>query len=237
MNKRIFSPLLCLALASTLIPSSESSAAIIYEQAFTGGTGPLAGSTPTVENYVGDNVWTAAGGGSIHLNGDIQGGGSVVLPFVPQAGQIYTLTSTLNWTSSAGDWIGVGFFNTNSVYGFLPGGGRNTPTVLSTKNGQWQLWPQAMNLNKEGGNIVTTVLDTTQTNWTVSHYQNGSSVAMSAYEYMSGNPIINYVGFVSEGSQGTINSFQLSAIPEPASFGALAGFLAIGLVITHRRRS
>jgi hypothetical protein len=230
MNKKVFSSLLSLALAWALIPSSESRAAIIYEQTFTGGTGSLAGSTPTVENYVGDNVWTAGDGGAINLNGSIQGGGTMVLPFVPEAGMVYTLTTTLNRTGG-GSWVGVGFFTTNAVYGFFP----DKPMGLSTDGNEWQLWPQGSNTAKINNDLVVK-LDTTTPFWSISTFQAGSSVASSFYQYTVANPVINFVGITSETSLGTISAFQLTAIPEPSSVTALAGLGAIGLVMFRRRR-
>ena len=58
----------------------------------------------------------------------------------------------------------------------------------------------------------------------------------SAYTYTTGNPTINYVGFVSEGTAlGSVSAFQLTAIPEPSTYAMVLGGL-LNLSLIRRRR-
>ncbi len=59
----------------------------------------------------------------------------------------------------------------------------------------------------------------------------------SAYTYTSGNPTINYVGFVSEGTAvGSVSAFQLTAtaVPEPSTYAMVLGGIATLLLIRRR---
>jgi hypothetical protein len=56
-------------------------------------------------------------------------------------------------------------------------------------------------------------LDTTRVQWTAAIFQGGVQIG-STFTYTSGNPTINHVGFVSEGTAvGCVSAFQLKAIP------------------------
>ena len=62
----------------------------------------------------------------------------------------------------------------------------------------------------------------------------------STHTYTTGNPTINYVGFVShEGPAGTavgsVSAFQLTAIPEPSTYAMVLGGL-LNLSLIRRRR-
>ncbi len=197
--------------------TSKVSAAVIYSQTFNGGTGSLVSTTPTtgVGAWTGDNI--------INRNGLLEGGwGAVSLAFTPTSGLVYDLTATINTTS--GTWIGVGFLESNTTYGFF--GDKTNPTLLNTKT-QWQAWAGPGDNYDKTSNDVLIRLDTTGPQWTTSMYQGGIQIG-STYTYTSGNPTINYVGFVSEGSEGTVSAFQLTAIPEPhtSTLASIALFLA-----------
>jgi len=76
-------------------------------------------------------------------------------------------------------------------------------------------------------------LDTTLANWTTSIYQGGTQIG-STYTYTT-NPTITRVGFVSEGSGGQVNAFQLTAVPEPSTYAMVLGGL-LNLSLIRRRR-
>jgi hypothetical protein len=58
----------------------------------------------------------------------------------------------------------------------------------------------------------------------------------STHIYTTGNPTINYVGFVSEGTAvGSVSSFQLTAIPEPSTYALVVGGIATLLLIRRQR--
>ena len=185
--------------------STLSYATVIYQQNFTGGNTPIVGTTSTT----GGGTW--AGANLINLDGNSTAGdGAISLPFTPQSGFVYELTATINVTGANGTWLGVGFLETNSLYGFF--GAKTTPTALRTAD--WQIWPQAFNANVLTSNEVLVRLDTTEALWKTAMYQGGDQIG-STYTYMDGNPTINYVGFVSTGDAvRNVSAFQLkSATP------------------------
>jgi hypothetical protein len=213
-----------LAITATL-SCGNAFAAVIYSQTFTGGTGALAGTTSTT----GGGTW--AGTNIINLNGITTGaGGSISLAFTPQSGFVYDLTATINVTAANDSWLGVGFLENNDAYGFF--GSPKTPTALRTD--RWQTWAGPGANYTQTSNDVLIRLDTTASQWTASMYQGGTQMG-STYTYTSGNPTINYVGFVTEGTAvGSVSAFQLTAVPEPTA--ALLGTLGM-LALLRRRRA
>jgi hypothetical protein len=204
--------------------TSKVSAAVIYSQTFTGGTGALVNTTPTT----GDGTWT--GDGILNRDGAVvAGSGADSLAFTPTSGLVYELTATINTTSGA--WIGVGFLQSNTTYGFLVE--IKTPTLLNTAV-KWQAWPEGVNYIKTSNDVLIR-LDTTGAQWTTSMYQGGIQMG-STYTYNSGNPTINYVGIVSEGGTGTVSAFQLTAIPEPSACSLVLGGVMSLLLIRRWRK-
>jgi hypothetical protein len=201
--------------------TSKVSAAVIYSQTFTGGTGALVSTTPTT----GAGTWT--GDNILNRNGLLEGGwGAVSLAFTPTSGLVYELTATIDRTS--GPWIGVGFLQSNSLYGWYP----NNPTALRTDG--WQIWPQAANATLLTSNEVLVRLDTTGAQWTTSMYQGGAQIG-STFTYLT-NPTITRVGFVSEGSEGTVSAFQLTSIPEPSAYSLFIGGVMSLLLVRRWRK-
>ena len=58
----------------------------------------------------------------------------------------------------------------------------------------------------------------------------------STYTYTSVNPTINYVGFVSDGSMGTVSAFQLTSIPEPSAYSLFIGGVMSLLLVRRWRK-
>jgi hypothetical protein len=204
--------------------TNKASAVTIYSQTFTGGTGALVSTTSTT----GGGTW--AGVNIINRNGLLEGEwGAASLAFTPTSGLVYELTANIS-SQYWGSWIGVGFLEANTTYGFL--GTQNTPAALRTETG-WQIWPQGVNASALTSNNVTIRLDTTLANWTTSIYQGGTQIG-STYTYTT-NPTITRVGFVSDGSGGQVNAFQLTAVPEPSTYAMVLGGL-LNLSLIRRRR-
>lgn len=202
--------------------TSKASAATIYSQTFTGGTNPLVGTSVTT----GGGIW--AGENIINRNGLLEGGwGAASLAFTPTSGFVYELTANISdqyW----GSWIGVGFLETNTTYGFL--GTQNTPTALRTETG-WEIYPQAGSASVLSNDVLIR-LDTTASQWTAAIFQGGTQIG-STFTYAT-NPTITRVGFVSDGSGGQVNAFQLTAVPEPSTYALVVGGIATLLLIRRR---
>jgi hypothetical protein len=202
--------------------TNKASAVTIYSQTFTGGTNALVGTTSTT----GAGTWT--GDNIINQNGELAGGwGAISLAFTPTSGLLYELTATISdqvW----GSWIGVGFLPDNSLYGWSP----NNPVALRTTTG-WGTSPQAGSASLLSNDVLVR-LDTTGANWTTSIYQGGAQIG-STFTYAT-NPTITRVGFVSDGSGGTVSAFQLTSIPEPSAYSLFIGGVMSLLLIRRWRK-
>jgi hypothetical protein len=209
-----------------IVGTGKASAAVIYSQDFPLNGNPLLGTTSTVGGgtWSGNNLFNIAG----YTTGS---SGAIALAFTPVSGKIYDLTATINIANANESWIGAGFLSTiNDAYGFT--GSPNSSAAI--RNGDaWTTFPG-------GGNGITSTdlrirLDTTGAQWVSSFYQGGVQMG-SAYTYTTGNPTINYVGFVSEGTAvGSVSAFQLTAIPEPSTYAMVLGGL-LNLSLIRRRR-
>jgi len=209
-----------------IVGTGKASAAVIYSQDFPLNGNPLLGTTSTVGGgtWSGNNLFNIAG----YTTGS---SGAIALAFTPVSGKIYDLTATINIANANESWIGAGFLSTiNDAYGFT--GSPNSSAAIRN-GGAWTTFPG-------GGNGITSTdlrirLDTTGAQWVTSFYQGGVQMG-SAYTYTTGNPTINYVGFVSEGTAvGSVSAFQLTAIPEPSTYAMVLGGL-LNLSLIRRRR-
>jgi hypothetical protein len=216
-------------LMATALLGSKASASVIYSQDFSTGTGsPLLGTPSTVGGgtWSGNSLFNTAG----YTTGD---GGAIALAFNPVSGFIYDLTATININPLTTTWIGAGFLPSTGAdaYSFLAT--PNTPTAV--RNGDtWSTFPGAdYSINSADLRIR---LDTTGAQWTTSMYQGGVQMG-STHTYTSGNPTINYVGFVNAegGGVGGISAFQLTAIPEPSTYALVIGGIATVLAFRRRR--
>jgi hypothetical protein len=202
--------------------TSKTSATTIYSQTFNGGTDALVTTTPTT----GAGTWT--GDNIINRNGELAGGwGAVSLAFTPTSGLLYELTATIS-SQYWGSWIGVGFLPDNSLYGWSP----NNPVALRTTTG-WGTPPQAGTASLLSNDVLIR-LDTTASQWTAAFFQGGTQIG-TTYTYAT-NPTINRVGFVSDGSGGTVSAFQLTAIPEPSAYSLVLGGVMSLLLIRRWRK-
>ena len=137
-----FAAAACIGLAST------ASAAVIYQDTFSGGsnTTPLNGAAPTTDNGPSTTwtantyaVWSDSGYTNYTLDQSGRTRDSAYLGFTPTSGQIYTLSATLTITSvdtsnaASSDFVAIGF----------PGNiqaGTNSLGNVSTLNTGWD-WP------------------------------------------------------------------------------------------------
>jgi len=206
----------------TALGCSMGSAQIIYSNNFAlGGTVNISGTAPTVAtNFAGgisSATWNDALGynntGSMLANGNNSTtlGDSWLLPFAPQSGYIYTLTGSLTFTGSPGNWVGLGFaeyapvnlssggrFADNFVNGYdhiiftessgnvqyFSGPRGNSPAIYNANSTFTANTPQTIS--------VQVILNTTGSAWTIAAYVNGVQMS-STFTYAS-NPSIGAVG-------------------------------------------
>src|SRR5690348_15888824 len=99
-------------------------AQIIYSNAFNGGAVNIRGTAPNSANsFFGSTntaTWNDALGvndtNAFYANGTVGTGlgDSILLPFTPQFGYVYTLTASVTFISDPGSWIGLGFAQNNA---------------------------------------------------------------------------------------------------------------------------
>ena len=107
------------AVVSAVLTTSAFADYTIYSDDFSGGGGDLHGTTPDIAHNIDPFVsptWHAAvdtfyDDGTIDAtptgNPDARGGGGAYLPFIPEAGHLYTLSADINNLTE--QWVGVGF--------------------------------------------------------------------------------------------------------------------------------
>ncbi len=233
---------------------SSSAATIIAQDDFSGGAVVLGGTAADV-----GGTWQSSTNYS--ANGAINDtvGGSALLAFTPVAGNVYTLSVTVNVgaANATGAAICLGFTNKNdavwntatvgtgTAYRFpnaAPGGSVPGIAYQWAINGtqQYLKGPAGTSV---GGSVVVgtsfvqkTVLDTTDANWVVSFYLN--DVFQYTYADTAGNPVlstIDSVGISNFGGRtaGSVDNFLLTQVPEPSA--ALLGGIGV-LALLRRRR-
>ena len=252
-----------IAVGLTALAATVARAQTIYQDSFGRGSGgspaALSGSSPDQETglaggsasatWLASN-WTTDG---TKANLSAPGNSQAFLPFVPQAGNFYSLTTTLNTANSSGSWwLSLGFSATsstsggqfhelNTVYAWMLERGSTAslqdqifagPGVAGVANVSTVTGPASFNV----------VLNTTASPWTASFAINGATVGstlnLPAAAQTGGSNPIQFVGFGSGGSNpgggtGSVSNFSLILVPEPASLGAL-GF-AIPTLLSRRR--
>jgi hypothetical protein len=213
---RVARNLLLAGLIASLLPSLGSAQTTIYSDTFTGGATNVNQQSPTVAldnaGAASSAIWKdGANSTMLYQNGTVNttAGDSVLLPFTPEKGYIYTLTASVTFTGNPGSWVGAGFAE-NYYY---PGAGNsqfNQATVNgydwailteSSGNVQWFSGPSTtgpeFNQNAfftagTGTHTLVLTLNTTGTKWTMSCEVDGNT-AGSTYTYTT-NPLITAVG-------------------------------------------
>jgi hypothetical protein len=106
---------------------SPGNAQMIYSNAFNGQAVNINGTAPTVANtFAGGSssaTWLDAAGTNgidFYVNGNVgtAQGDSILLPFYPQPGYVYTLTASVTFSGDPGNWLGAGFAQYYAVPGF-----------------------------------------------------------------------------------------------------------------------
>lgn len=230
----------------------------IYSDSFSR-IGDLLGSAPDVRP--GSETWVAAAAGRT-TDGSIltftTDRGNAFLPFTPQAGNIYELSVSVRTNVTDTNWLALGFMQPGANIG---GGGVGNFAFSSTAGGYaWALirgngatatFAGLGATDNQGGDPTGTYasgtfhtimirLDTTDPQWSFQSFVNGNPVA-DAYTYPVGsNPIIGAVGLSTAGGAAVnwdFDDFQLTLIPEPSTYAAIFGALALaGLLIRRRLR-
>ncbi len=235
----------CLSLASLVAGfcCPAGNAQIIYSNAFNGAAATLNGTAPTLANGLAGGVqsaqWTCTYtngmDGTVLANGALgTNAGSVLLPFTPQLGCIYTMTASLTVPASMSDWVAMGFaqFNTQTNN---PGYSRFTDNppdgygwIDASTGGSDQLFggpktsvgatPASVALPSAGTYTLQIILNTVGTQWTVSAYVNGTQIGTNIV--YGTNPTIAYAGIgqnqFAAGSLGIQwNYWSLSVTQEP----------------------
>jgi hypothetical protein len=237
-----------------LLACSSLQAATIFSDTFTpGSTDPLNGTTP--DTTTGAAAWVSASnfnadGSFLAASGTA--GASATLLFTPSSGEVYTLDSRMDVTSTTG-WLAMGFATgqstaTSANARFVNG---STPLgrvwMLMSEGGGGAAWQDGTSVGYTEDNTLSVsgtidmriVLDTTATTWTATWYAKDATASVytviKGTENVASQASINSVGFALSGSSvpGTITSFSLSTIPEPSA--ALLGGLGL-LALLRRRR-
>jgi hypothetical protein len=199
-------------------------AQIVYSNAFNGGAVNIHGTVPTIaNNFAGGTssaLWNSVSNSTtsyMYTDGTIGTGlNSVLLPFTPESGYVYTLTATVTVpTMAAGKWITMGFAaytpasNTASDSRFGSTYVNGNPWTYLTEGSGGCVFFYSRTWN-EGGNPnlmptpgtyrVQLKLDTTGASWIASEFVDGTQVGTN-YIYTT-IPTISAVGI----GQTTLNS-------------------------------
>ena len=248
---------------------SLADAQIVYSNAFDGGAVDINNQAPTYINpnaslfggssgALWDVVTNNPGGGVYYANqnGTLGSGSeSVLLPFNPQQGYIYTMSASLTFTVQppSGGWGALGFGGN-----FPPSNGSTSDPRFnqSLVNGQpWAL----LNYAAQGGgavlfntrghsagglaNLMTSlntaytidfVLDTTGANWSTALYIDNTLVTNYTY---SGSVAINSIGYGQTATtagayQWNYLALSAEAVPEPSTAGLIGAGVVMMLLVT-----
>jgi hypothetical protein len=163
------------------VPWAAARATAIYRDALKG-SGQLAGSSPSRRSGTGAAAWTAPPAGW-----ELTGAGLVAtsrgkasLPFAPQPGRIYRLEATVNVTAGGDDWAAIGFSSAAA-----PQDPAMTAAWILQRHST-ALDPNLMFFGSDAQNLriikgdsvtgrrtLVILLDTTQTQWTVTFLADG----------------------------------------------------------------
>jgi len=258
-------------LAGMIICCSATAAQTIYFNDFTAGNGStLHGTAPTLANaFAGGsgaatwNVLSNSATAFMHTDGTIGAAQNpALLSFTPQSGYVYTLTATLSFTATPGNWVALGFASHNPTQN--AGSAKMTDTSATGPDGiDWLIANDAAGNNEQffsgpgaspgagiGGSAgllsgagtftLRLDLDTTGPKWSIDAFIDGIQLGTN-FTY-SANPTITAVG-IGQNTLGapanvTWDTFDLSAstVPEP-SILALAGVGSAMLMLARRRKA
>ena len=242
--------------------AARANAAIIYYDDFSGDSGSnLNGTSP--DTRPGSETWSASTGTTGTFTNIWKANGSIAapyfppghsyLPFVPEAGKIYTLSMHASVTGGPG---GEGTSTANFfTLGFAVGNDVNDEI---DDNYNMTAWMQKRGNSYTGSDDVLTylgpgstvgashdltagamtmkvVLNTQPTLWTVEWFADNTSLRGPVA--FASNPTITHVGFGAfQNTTGTVDDFTLVVVPEPTSWLIAASAGVVSLIAYRRRR-
>ena len=201
----------------------------IYNDSFTR-SDLVNGTTPDVEN-IGSTVWSAKADWNTYGNGITakRSGdstwGNALLPFVPEANMIYTLSLDLVslTTADPNQYGGIGFLTGNNVAGNFIIEAGNSPCIYvrNTAVGGTDIASIPIAETVWGASTTVTlpetysiVLDTTTAAWSAEFYAGSTSLGTHIY---TANPTIAYTGFGLGAFQYLeVDNFRLNRFRPPA---------------------
>ena len=191
------------------------------------------GSSSALWNIVTNNPGFGASAAQNGTLGNYQN--SVLLPFIPQAGFVYTLSGSITFTSDPGSWLELGYAAHNPSVNTSTGGNRmddpgvnGNPWALfrpGTGNGGVALWySRSASAGSQAlipqtfpeTNTISLVLNTTAAQWSSSLYVGNTLVTNYTY---AANPAITAIGYgqttLAAGNTYNWNYLALSAVAVP----------------------
>lgn len=270
MKKNVF--LSCVvALTSAIASSTIDAQTILIQDTFERATsGSLANSSPTTDT-IGSYTWTSRFGAVAQTTGgqlvSVPASGESRTSFIQLDSTYFTnnpnayslsMDVMLSSGSSTDNWFGVGFISGPSVSLNL--------TLPDERGGNpWIKLDQAGNLNVYMGRgtsnsvysgtgytsgqsyALELVLDTTEVNWSVAAYVNGTQLDLNAGDaesmvaYFSTNPTtLTSIGFSPNGDGSltiTGDDFTLASIPEDSTTALLSGLAILLTAYCLRKRA
>jgi hypothetical protein len=248
--------------------SSVGQAQLIYSNNFSlGGAVTINGTAPTVANSVAGGTSTALWNSVIGVNdtsaslanGTVDASqNTVLLPFAPQSGYLYTLTASVTFSSNPGSWVSLGFSQFSPV-NQTSGHARFTDTSVNgidwmivnptTANEQFFAGPRTTpaagvgSQNLANGLATYTLqlnLNTGGPLWTISSFINGTQLGTDFT--FTANPTVAALGYgqntITSGTGIQWNNLELNAtaVPEPSAL-ALTGVGLAMLVFVKRKKT
>ncbi|MBT7067168.1 MAG: hypothetical protein HN919_12750 [Verrucomicrobia bacterium] len=219
--------LAAVAIAIVGMTIGSARADVLYFDNFSGASNAtLTGTAPSVQP--GSEVWSGNSNGDFRADGTYDAtpdyNGGVWLPFVPEAGNVYTLSADVSDTGGGGPWTTLSYSAENEdryaaggvdVYGlFLY---RNTPggqdVVSYLGRGLHTADTHAVAAGALALKVVLDATDLDSASWTMEFFINDTQVRVPTIAGQGDYGEIKYVGFTTYTSKGTIANFALSTPP------------------------